>query len=306
MMFSNYDKEENPLIKSMTGYGRGEYDDDNLSLTAEIKTVNHKYNDIIIRLPKKLSLFEERIRNLIKEKISRGRVEIYIHIDESENENVQINPNFELIDKLMIAFDDISDKYKLNKNVEMEHLLKFDDILSIEPVEEDLEDLWVKFEECVSDALKNLMEMRQDEGKRISVDIMKRVETVSSCVDDISNRVPNVVKEYKEKLNQRINELLSETGIQIEESRLALEVAVYADKSDITEEIVRMKSHLKELEKIPFQTVSVGRKLDFLMQEMNREVNTIGSKSQDNEITSIVIDLKSELSKIREQVQNIE
>ncbi len=305
-MFSNYDKEDNPLIKSMTGYGRGEYDDGTVSLTAEIKTLNHKYNDIIIRLPKKLSLFEEKVRNLVKEKITRGRVEIYVHIDEAKSGSVKINPNFELIDKLMQALNDINERYELNKNVGMEHLLKFEDILSIEPVEEDLDELWVKFESCVSDALNDLMEMRQDEGKRISVDIMERVDTVSSCVEAISKRIPDVVKEYKEKLNQRINELLSDTGTQIEESRLALEVAVYADRSDITEEIVRIKSHLKELEKIPFETVPVGRKLDFLMQEMNREVNTVGSKSQDNEITSIVIDLKSELSKIREQVQNIE
>jgi len=305
-MFSNYDKEDNPLIKSMTGYGRGEYDDGNVSLTAEIKTLNHKYNDIIIRLPKKLSLFEEKVRNLVKEKITRGRVEIYVHIDEAKSGSVQINPNFELIDKLMQALNDINERYELNKNVGMEHLLKFEDILSIEPVEEDLDELWVKFESCVSDALNDLMEMRQDEGKRISVDIMERVDTVSSCVEAISKRIPDVVKEYKEKLNQRINELLSDTGTHIEESRLALEVAVYADRSDITEEIVRIKSHLKELEKIPFEIVTVGRKLDFLMQEMNREVNTVGSKSQDNEITSIVIDLKSELSKIREQVQNIE
>ena len=206
----------------------------------------------------------------------------------------------------MQALNDINERYELNKNVGMEHLLKFEDILSIEPVEEDLDELWVKFESCVSDALNDLMEMRQDEGKRISVDIMERVDTVSSCVEAISKRIPDVVKEYKEKLNQRINELLSDTGTHIEESRLALEVAVYADRSDITEEIVRIKSHLKELEKIPFEIVPVGRKLDFLMQEMNREVNTVGSKSQDNEITSIVIDLKSELSKIREQVQNIE
>ena len=305
-MFSNYDKEDNPLIKSMTGYGRGEYDDGTVSLTAEIKTLNHKYNDIIIRLPKKLSLFEEKVRNLVKEKITRGRVEIYVHIDEAKSGSVKINPNFELIDKLMQALNDINERYELNKNVGMEHLLKFEDILSIEPVEEDLDELWVKFESCVSDALNDLMEMRQDEGKRISVDIMERVDTVSSCVEAISKRIPDVVKEYKEKLNQRINELLSDTGTHIEESRLALEVAVYADRSDITEEIVRIKSHLKELEKIPFETVPVGRKLDFLMQEMNREVNTVGSKSQDNEITSIVIDLKSELSKIREQVQNIE
>jgi len=305
-MFSNYDKEDNPLIKSMTGYGRGEYDDGTVSLTAEIKTLNHKYNDIIIRLPKKLSLFEEKVRNLVKEKITRGRVEIYVHIDEAKSGSVKINPNFELIDKLMQALNDINERYELNKNVGMEHLLKFEDILSIEPVEEDLDELWVKFESCVSDALNDLMGMRQDEGKRISVDIMERVDTVSSCVEAISKRIPDVVKEYKEKLNQRINELLSDTGTQIEESRLALEVAVYADRSDITEEIVRIKSHLKELEKIPFETVPVGRKLDFLMQEMNREVNTVGSKSQDNEITSIVIDLKSELSKIREQVQNIE
>ncbi|HKL09880.1 MAG TPA: YicC/YloC family endoribonuclease [Clostridia bacterium] len=294
------------MIKSMTGYGRGEYDDGTVSLTAEIKTLNHKYNDIIIKLPKKLSLFEEKVRNLIKGKITRGRVEIYIHIDESKSGSVQINPNFELIDKLMQALNDINEKYELNKNVGIEHLLKFEDILSIEPVEEDLDELWVKFEACVSGALNDLMEMRQDEGKRISVDIMERVETVSSCVDDIGKRIPDVVKEYKEKLNQRINELLSDTGTQIEESRLALEVAVYADRSDITEEIVRIKSHLKELEKIPYETAPVGRKLDFLMQEMNREVNTVGSKSQDKEITSIVIDLKSELSKIREQVQNIE
>ncbi len=294
------------MIKSMTGYGRGEYKDDSIYLTAEIKTLNHKYNDIIIRLPKKLSLFEEKARNLVKEKIIRGKVEIYVHIDEAKGRDVQIKPNFELLDKLIQALESINNKYELHKAVGIEHLMKFDDILTIEPVEEDLDLLWVKLETCISNALLNLMEMRQNEGNRISVDIMKRVGFVRTYVEGVNKRVPAVVQEYKEKLNQRINELLKDSGTQIDESRLALEVAIYADKSDITEEIVRMRSHLAELEKIPSETEPVGKKLDFLMQEMNREVNTMGSKSQDNTITSIVIELKSELSKIREQIQNIE
>jgi uncharacterized protein (TIGR00255 family) len=306
MTFSNFKKEDGLLIKSMTGYGRGEYKDNSISLTAEIKTLNHKYNDIIIRLPKKLSLFEEKARNLVKEKIIRGKVEISVHIDEAKGGDVQIKPNFELLDKLIQALESINNKYELHKTVGIEHLMKFDDILTIEPVEEDLDLLWIKLETCISNALLNLMEMRQNEGNRISVDIMKRVEFVRTYVEEVNKRVPAVVQEYKEKLNQRINELLKDSGTQIDESRLALEVAIYADKSDITEEIVRMKSHLKELEKIPSETEPVGKKLDFLMQEMNREVNTMGSKSQDNTITSIVIELKSELSKIREQIQNIE
>ena len=294
------------MIKSMTGYGRGQYTDEKISLTSEIKTLNHKYNDIIIRLPKKLSLFEEKVRNLIKEKITRGRVELYVHVDELKNGDVQIKPNYELIDNLIQSFEGIIDKYGLQNKVGIDHLLKFEEILSIEPVEEDLESLWPKLESCVNDSLNNLMEMRQNEGRRISVDIMERVDTVKTCVDGIGERVPYVVEEYKEKLKQRINDLLKDSGTQIDENRLALEVAIYADRSDITEEIVRMRSHLDELRKMPFETTPIGRKLDFLMQEMNREVNTMGSKSQDNAITSLVIELKSELSKIREQVQNIE
>lgn len=294
------------MIKSMTGYGRGEYKDNSISVTAEIKTLNHKYNDIIIKLPKKLSLFEEKTRNLVKEKITRGRVEIYIHIDETKGGDLQIKPNFELLDKLIQALESINDKYELQKTIGIEQLMKFDDILTIEPIEEDFDLLWIKLESCISNALLNLMEMRQNEGDRISVDIMKRVGFVKKYVDGINKRVPAVVEEYKEKLNQRINELLKDSGTKIDESRLALEVAIYADRSDITEEIVRMRSHLEELEKIPSETEPIGRKLDFLMQEMNREVNTIGSKSQDNTITNLVIELKSELSKIREQIQNIE
>lgn len=290
----------------MTGYGRGEYSDDKMSITIEIKTLNHKYNDIVIRMPRKLSVFEEKTRNIVKEKIVRGRVEISVQLDETKDGTIQIKPNFETIDKLMEALKEIGSRYGMSHEIRMEHLLKFDDILSFEPVEEDLDSTWVKLEYAIEDALTSLMKMRQDEGGRITEDIMKRIQVVGSCVEDIHSRVPDVIKEYKKKLEERIEELLKDVDAHIDENRLALEVAVYADRSDITEEIIRMRSHLKELGNIQNENIPVGRKLDFLMQEMNREVNTMGSKSQDSEITGIVIQLKSELSKIREQVQNIE
>lgn len=294
------------MIASMTGYGRGEYSDDKMSITIEIKTLNHKYNDIVIRMPRKLSVFEEKTRNIVKEKIVRGRVEISVQLDETKDGTIQIKPNFETIDKLMEALKEIGSRYGMSHEIRMEHLLKFDDILSFEPVEEDLDSTWVKLEYAIEDALTSLMKMRQDEGGRITEDIMKRIQVVGSCVEDIHSRVPDVIKEYKKKLEERIEELLKDVDAHIDENRLALEVAVYADRSDITEEIIRMRSHLKELGNIQNENIPVGRKLDFLMQEMNREVNTMGSKSQDSEITGIVIQLKSELSKIREQVQNIE
>lgn len=294
------------MIKSMTGYGRGESKDERVHITAEIKTLNHKYNDIIIRLPRKLSCFEEKLRSMVKEHVQRGRVEVSLHMDEVKGTDVHVAPNEALIEQLVKSLRAVGEAHGLDSELKLEHLLGFGDILTMEPIEEDQELLWGRIESSMEEALETLSAMRLDEGARMAADITQRIETVALHVESIAGRIPFVVQEYKEKLKGRIDELLKESGTQIDESRLALEVAIYADRSDITEEIVRMRSHLAELGKMATHKGPIGRKLDFMMQEMNREVNTMGSKSQDSAIVGAVIELKSELSKIREQIQNIE
>lgn len=293
------------MICSMTGYGRGEAKDESRSFLVEIKSVNHRYNDIIIRMPKKLSLFEEKIRKIIKDSVKRGRIEVYITLEESKDEEVIIKPNLNIIEQYFNSLKEIKEKLQIKDEISLSNLTRFPDTFTIESKEEEEDVIWVSLSLALNGALDALISMRKTEGVKLVEDIRNRSKKIQKIVKEIEIRTPIIVKEYRTKLLERIRELTEDT-IEIDEDRIALEASIYADKSNITEEIVRLFSHLDQLNDITDESGAVGRKLDFLIQEMNREINTIGSKSSDISISSMVIEIKSELEKIREQVQNIE
>ena len=290
---------------SMTGFGRGEYKDDNYQFLVECKTINHKYADINIRLPRKLSFLEDKARILVKDYIKRGRVDLYIKLDLLGSEDVNLKFDEELATQYVSILKQIKDKFDLVDDISVMNIAKFPDVIKTEEKEDDEDKLWSMLKVALENALLKLKEMRSEEGKKLAEDIQNRCDLLKNYIEDIEKYSYNVVIDYKEKLKNRISDMLEDPSI-IDESRLAQEVAIYADKSSITEEIVRFKSHIEKLKNTVVKNESIGRKIDFLIQEMNRETNTIGSKSSDLNITNLVVEVKSELEKIREQIQNIE
>ena len=290
---------------SMTGFGRGEYKDDNYHFLVECKTINHKYSDINIRLPRKLSFLEDNIRILIKDYVKRGRVDLYIKLDLLGSEDVNLKFDEGLASQYVSILKQIKDKFDLIDDISVINIAKFPDIIKTEECEDDEDKLWSMLKIALENALIKLKDMRSEEGKKLSNDIQNRCNLLKNYIEDIEKYSYNVVNDYKEKLKNRISDILEDPSI-IDENRLTQEVVIYADKSSITEEIVRFKSHIEQLKNTVSKNESIGRKIDFLIQEMNRETNTIGSKSSDLNITNLVVEVKSELEKIREQIQNIE
>ena len=290
---------------SMTGFGRGEYKDDNYQFLVECKTINHKYADINIRLPRKLSFLEDKARILVKDYIKRGRVDLYIKLDLLGSEDVNLKFDEELATQYVSILKQIKDKFDLVDDISVMNIAKFPDVIKTEEKEDDEDKLWSMLKVALENALLKLKEMRSEEAKKLAEDIQNRCDLLKNYIEDIEKYSYNVVIDYKEKLKNRISDMLEDPSI-IDESRLSQEVAIYADKSSITEEIVRFKSHIEQLKNTVVKNESIGRKIDFLIQEMNRETNTIGSKSSDLNITNLVVEVKSELEKIREQIQNIE
>ncbi|MDU4933929.1 MAG: YicC/YloC family endoribonuclease [Peptostreptococcaceae bacterium] len=290
---------------SMTGFGRGEYKDDNYYFLVECKTINHKYCDINIRLPRKISFLEDKARNFIKNYIKRGRVDIYIKLDLLGSEDVNLKFDETLANQYVNILREIRDKFDLVDDISVMNVAKFPDIIKTEEKEEDEDLLWSMLSKALEETLTKLKEMRSEEGQKLAQDVLERCDILQNTIEEIEKNSYNVVIDYKEKLNNRISEILDNPSL-IDENRLAQEVAIYADKSSITEEIVRFKSHIGQLRSTIVKDESIGRKIDFLIQEMNRETNTIGSKSSDLNITNLVVEIKSELEKIREQIQNIE
>ena len=266
---------------SMTGFGRGEYKDDNYQFLVECKTINHKYADINIRLPRKLSFLEDKARILVKDYIKRGRVDLYIKLDLLGSEDVNLKFDEALATQYVSILKQIKDKFDLVDDISVMNIAKFPDVIKTEEKEYDEDKLWSMLKVALENALLKLKEMRSEEGKKLAEDIQNRCDLLKNYIEDIEKYSYNVVIDYKE-------------------------VAIYADKSSITEEIVRFKSHIEQLKNTVVKNESIGRKIDFLIQEMNRETNTIGSKSSDLNITNLVVEVKSELEKIREQIQNIE
>lgn len=293
------------MAKSMTGFGMGEYKDDKYNISVECKTINHKYLDVNPRLPRKVSFLEDRLRQLVKDYISRGRVDMFIKFDTVSSSGAKLVYDEDLAKQYFEILKRIKDGFDLKQEINPVEISKFPEVVSVTEAEDDEEILWNALREASEKALMSLSNMRKEEGTKLEKDIIERSNLLEKYIDDVERFSDTVVEDYRSRLNQRIGEILENPAL-VDEARLAQEVAIYADKSNITEEIVRFRSHINQLRNTIVNDDSIGRKLDFLIQEMNREVNTIGSKSSAIDITNLVIQIKAELEKIREQVQNIE
>ena len=294
------------MIKSMTGFGRGEYSDGKRNVTAEVRTVNHRYADIYVKMPKRYSFAEEKVKALLKEKVKRGKAEVNIIIENLTEEDMTIKLNTIVAGQYVENLKTLQQEYGLTGDISLELVANLPDVLKAVPDVENEEEVSAVISGAVSEAAKALDEMRAVEGAKLADDLLKRGEIIRALVKKIDERAPQVAEEYVNKLTGRIADLIG-GQVEIPQDRILVEAAVFADKANITEELVRLDSHMQQLRTILTEsTEPVGKKLDFLVQEMNREANTIGSKANDMQITSLMLETKSEIEKIREQVQNIE
>lgn len=292
------------MVRSMTGYGRGENMANDCHFVVEIKSVNHRYNDISIKLPRFMNGMEDRIRKRMMKEIARGKTDVYITFETFSADNMIVKLNEPLATAYLEKLHELERKFDVSSKNKLDLVARFPDVITVEKTEKEEDILWEALLPALNEALLKFLEMREKEGNALVEDILKKREQIQYMVERIKQRCPFVVKEYREKLQNRIKELLS--TIEVEEQRIAMETALFADRSCVDEEITRLESHIIQLKEILQKGGQVGRKLDFLVQEMNREVNTIASKSNDIEITGITIEMKSEIEKIREQIQNIE
>ncbi|MCI7145617.1 MAG: YicC family protein [Clostridiales bacterium] len=294
------------MIKSMTGFGRGEYTGGGRRITAEIKTVNHRYADISVKMPRRYSFAEERIKSIVKDTVRRGKAEVSIMVENLTESDVCVSLNMPLAEQYVSNLRKLKETCGLEGDVDVALVSSMPDVLRTVPATGDEEAVTGAICEAVGAAVQHLDEMRAVEGEKLAEDLRMRGHVIRELVKVIDERAPLVAEEYRKKLDDRINEIL-EGNVELPEERILTEVAIFADKSNITEELVRLDSHMKQLDSIlAGESGPIGKKLDFLVQEMNREANTIGSKANDLEITGYMLDAKSEIEKIREQVQNIE
>lgn len=292
------------MVNSMTGYGRGTSEKDGRSFNVEMKSVNNRYLDITIKLPRHINVLEDTVRKYISQKISRGKVDIYINQECYSKDDISIRLDEQMAQAYYDAFQKIKDRFGVIDDVSVALIAKSPDVITVEKNEEDYNIIWQVLKPAVDQALDMLIDMRSKEGVKLTKDIDERCALILGMVEDVESRSPQLVEEYREKISDRIKEYLKD--VELDETRLLNEVAFFADKASITEEIVRMKSHVVQLKSTLSGNEPVGRKLDFIVQEMNRETNTIGSKANDLYITNVVVNMKSELEKIREQIQNLE
>lgn len=293
-------------MKSMTGYGRGECIMYNRKFVVEIKAVNHRYNDITIKMPRTMLAFEDAIKKVITSKVFRGKIDVYVNFESFSEDDVNITVNDNLAKGYITALKGLKDKFDIEDNITLDLVAKFPDLVTVDrgiTSEEAGNEICECLMNAAKEAVDNFVAMRTKEGETLKNNILEKLETIFDSVNKINLRAPEVAKDYRKRLEDKLNEL---DEIQADESRILTEVLIFSDKACIDEEITRLYSHINQMKSIVTETVPVGRKLDFLIQEMNREVNTIGSKSNDLEITNIIVETKSEIEKIREQIQNIE
>ncbi|OUO17717.1 YicC/YloC family endoribonuclease [Flavonifractor sp. An4] len=292
------------MVKSMTGYGRGEANLNGRPITVELRSVNNRYLDCTVKLPRIYVFAEDAVKSRVQSRISRGKVDVYITIGPSANGDVAISVNKPVADGYYAALKDLRDTYGLRDDISVSLLSRFQDVFLVEKTQEDLEALSADICTVLDLALDDFDAMRTREGEKLCQDIRSRAATIEGLVSKVETRSPGIVADYRAKLVARMNEVLQNT--QIDESRILTEAAIYADKVAVDEETVRLRSHLSQLDHMLSQGGAIGRKLDFLIQEFNREANTIGSKCSDIETAGYVVDIKAEIEKIREQIQNIE
>ena len=291
-------------MKSMTGYGRAKLEKNDRIYKIEIKSVNHKYSDITIKMPKSLSYLEDNVKKQIASNISRGKVDVFVTFENYSQAGKQITINKELAKQYIEKFKELAEENELPSNINITEITKLPEVVTLKETEDDEEIIKNELLECTKEAINNFVEMRLQEGSKIKEDLKKRIDKVEKLVNKISGHSTRLIEEYVVKLEERVKELLK-TDI-VDKSRLAMEVVLYADKCSVEEELTRLKSHIVQFNNFLEVEEPIGKKIDFLLQEMNRETNTIGSKSGSLEITNLVVNIKTELEDIREQIQNIE
>ena len=290
------------MIRSMTGYGRGKYEIDSREYTVEIKSVNNRYCDVSVKLPRSISYLEEKVKKEITNKVSRGKIDVFISFYNNSTKGKNIKFNRELAGIYINELRELAKENRISDEIQVTDISKFPDVLIIEN-EEDEELIWNELKLPLEEAINNFIAMKETEGKKIFEDLSNRIENIQEKVEIISENSTRLIKEYIVKLENRIKELLNTE--KIDENRLAMETVIYADKCSVEEEITRLNSHISQFKTLIKESV-IGKKLDFIIQEMNRETNTIGSKSSSIEITNLVVEIKTQIEDIREQIQNIE
>ncbi|MDO4324467.1 MAG: YicC/YloC family endoribonuclease [bacterium] len=292
------------MLKSMTGFGRCELLTDEYKLSVEMKAVNHRYLDLTLKMPKKFNYFEAAIRNTLKQYIQRGKVDVFITYEDYTEDTMVLKYNSSLAAEYMKYFKQMEEQFHIPNDIKVSMLSKCPEVLTMEPVVEDEEQMWKLLEEALTGAAQSFVEARLREGEALRQDLLTKLDYMDSLVDEIEVRFPQILAEYRKKLEDKVKELLADSSM--DENRIAAEVIIFADKICVDEETVRLKSHIEATRAELLKGGSVGRKLDFIAQEMNREANTILSKSNDLTISDKAIALKTEIEKVREQIQNIE
>ena len=292
------------MIKSMTGFGRCEVLKDSRKFTVELKSVNHRYLNVNIRMPKKLNFFETSIRTLLKSYADRGKVDIFITYEDLSQSQVSVKYNAALAAEYLKYLNQMAEEFSLDNDVRVSTLSRYPEVFTMEECSEDEDELWNGLKEALEGAFSQFVEMRTKEGERLKEDILLKLDLLSEQIRFIEERSPQIIAEYRTKLEEKMRELLEDT--QIDDNRIAAEVILFADKICTDEEVVRLKSHIQHMKETLEESNGIGRKLDFIAQEMNREANTILSKANDLDISNRAISLKTEIEKIREQIQNIE
>ena len=291
-------------MKSMTGYGRAREEKNGRTITVELRAVNHRYLDCTVKAPRQYGFLDDAVKKAAAARIARGKVEVFVSVETQEGGDIAVTVNHTLAKRYLDALHDLSETYGLRDDVTVAVLAKMPDVLGSERIEQDADELTRDVLEVFAAACDGFDQMRCREGEKLAEDVRGRCAAIERMVGVVEQRSPERVREYREKLLARMQEVLADTSI--DETRILTEAAIYADKTAVDEETVRLRSHLTQMDGMLRETQPVGRKLDFLVQEMNREANTIGSKANDVDMARIVVDIKSEIEKIREQIQNIE
>ncbi len=292
------------MPRSMTGYGRAVKTFEKREVTVEIKAVNHRFFEFSARTPRQYNFLEERLKKLFSAEINRGKVEAYVSVTSVGDPDETVEPNTEVIKSYVDALRSVGETVSLNDDLSLSHLLRIPDAFTVRKVEEDEEELWEDVRQTAEEALAAFVSMRTAEGEKLRSDIMRKLDEIEADVAEVSVRSPEVTVQYRDRLYSKLKELLEEKNI--DEQRILTEAAIFADKTAVDEEIVRLRSHISQYREILSLSEPIGKRLDFLIQEFNREVNTIGSKCNDLAITKLVLEMKGIVEKIREQIQNIE
>ena len=292
------------MIKSMTGFGRAEASDSDRKITIEMKSVNHRYFEPAMKMPKKLNIYEAGIRTILKKYINRGKVDIFVTYEDYSESKFCLKYNEELANEYMSIFNYMAEQFDIPNDITVSSLSHYPEVITMEEQSGDDDAVWHLLEKAVENACVQFVESRITEGEKLKADLLEKLDYMTGLVDEIENRSPGIIEEYRQRLEDKVAELLCDTPV--DENRIATEVTIYADKICVDEETVRLRSHIERTKDELIEGGSVGRKLDFIAQEMNREANTILSKANDLETSNCAISLKTEIEKVREQIQNIE